>query len=70
MKEMTTGIRGLKPHIVGARIALGLMAILTVALIPSLIALAIAQSKPVFAATQTTGDSSPMAVATELAGDE
>ena len=66
MKEMTTGIRGLKPHIVGARIALGLMAILTVALIPSLIALA----KPVFAATQTTGDSSPMAVATELAGDE
>ena len=43
MTTISTRIRGLKPHIVGARIGLGLMAILAIALIPSLIVLAIAQ---------------------------
>ncbi len=40
MTKITTGIRVLKPHLVGARVALGLMATLTVPLIPSLIVLA------------------------------
>ena len=70
MTRITNGVRGLQPHIVGARFALSLMAILTVALIPSLILLAIAQTKPVSAAAQTTGGSNPAAVAAELSGDE
>ncbi len=42
MTKITTGILELKPHIVGAKLALGLMATLTVFLIPSLIVLATA----------------------------
>ncbi len=70
MTKITTGSRGLKPHIIGARVGLWSMSILAVALIPSLIVLAIAQTKPAFAATHTTDDSNPIAVAAELTDDE
>ena len=43
MTTISTRIHGLKPHIVGARVGLGLMGILAIALIPSLIVMAIAQ---------------------------
>ena len=69
MTKITTGFRGLKPHIVGARVGLGLMAILMVAFTPALIVLAIAQTKPVSAATQTAEDSTATEVAAELTED-
>ena len=70
MNTPTTGVRGLKPLILGARIALGLVATLAVALTLILVNLGGVQQSTTFAATQPTGDLSPLTAASGLSDDD
>ena len=70
MITATSGVRGLKPLMLGARIPLGLVATSIVALALILINLGGAQQSAAFAATQATGELSPLTAVSELSGDE